>query len=56
VAAGEEDDGECGDQEIVEANLLCTVDVRGLVEVCEDLDSIFREFDDLACIARVLLD
>ena len=56
VAAGEEDDGECGDQEIVEANLLYAVDVRGLVEVCEDLDGVFREFDNLACVARVLLD
>lgn len=39
---GEEEDGEGGDQEVIEADLLRTVDVRCLVDVRKDTDGIFR--------------
>lgn len=33
MAGSEEDDSQGGDEEIVEANLLCSVDIRRLVEM-----------------------
>ena len=56
VAAGEEDDGEGGDEEVVEADLLDAVDVGGLVEVRECADGVFGELDDGVGVVRVFLD
>lgn len=41
VAACEEDDGDGGREEVVEADLLAAVDVGGLVEVGEGADGVF---------------
>ena len=56
VAAGEEDDGEGGDEEVVEADLLDAVDVGGLVEVRECADGVFGELDDGVGVVWVFLD
>lgn len=56
VAAGEEDDSEGGDEEVVEADLLDAVDVGGLVEVRECADGVFGELDDGVGVVRVFLD
>jgi len=56
VAAGEEDDGEGRDEEVVEADLLGAVDVGGLVEVREGADGVFGELDDSVGVVGVLLD
>lgn len=56
MAASEKDDGESGDEEVVEADLLDPVDVRGLVEVREGSDSVFGEFDDGVGVIGIFLD
>lgn len=56
VTRGEEEDGDGGCEEIVEADLLAAVDVSGLVQVCECSDCIFCQFHDSRCIGMMFLD
>ncbi len=56
MASSEEDDGEGGDEEVVEADLLGTVDVGGLVQVRECADGVFGQLDDGVGVVGVFLD
>ena len=56
VARGKENDSNAGYQEVVEADLLRAVYVRGLVEMCQCPDGILCKLDDNRGVAEMFLD
>lgn len=49
-------DSEGRNEEVVEADLLRSVDIRGLVKMGQRMYRIFCKLDDLACVAEVFLN
>jgi hypothetical protein len=56
VTDREEESGERGDEEMIEAYLLCMVDVGASVDVCENLDSVFGDVDNALCCCAIVAD
>jgi len=55
MATGEKYDGQGGDKEVVEADLLGSVDVSRLVQVCQGLNCIFCQLNNHSGVVEMLL-
>lgn len=56
MARREEDDSEGRDEEVIEADLLCSVDIRCLIKVCQNTDGVLCKINDIVGVAEIFLD
>ena len=56
MTGSEEDDGKGGDEEVVEADLLCSIDIRRLIKMCQCSDGILCKPNDSTGVAEIFLD